>query len=358
MKRRNFIKVATGAGLAAASASLTGVSAAHAKKKHRWRIVMAVPKTLPIWGPEVVQFAEDVKQLSGGRLSIRVYGAGELVPALGVFDAVKKGEVQMGHAASYYWVGKVPASPYFCAVPFGMSIRAMKAWLQEGGGQQLWDELYGEHGLVGMPCGNTGIQMGGWFKKEIKTLADFKGLKMRMPGLGSKVIAKAGAKPVLVAGGEIYTNLTTGVIDATEWVGPYHDYTMGFHKAAKFYYYPGWHEPGAQLELMINKTAWQQLDADLQKVVKICAEATDRRMNAMWAAKDSEYYHKLKKLGTVQFRAFPKPVLTEMKKFADEVMAEVAETNSLTKKIHQSYYSFKNSYDEYQKLTDIAYANI
>lgn len=352
MKRRNFIKTI---GIAGVTAAVTGPYAI-AKKKIRWRMVMAVPKNLPIWGPEVVQFTRDVKELSDGQLDIRVYGAKELVPAMGVFDAVKKGEVEMGHAASYYWVGKLPASPFFAAIPFGMNIHGFKAWLQSGGGQELWDELYGAQGLMGLPCGNTGVQMGGWFKKEIHSIADFKGLKMRMPGLGSKVIAKAGAKPILVAGGEIYTNLTTGVIDATEWVGPYHDYTMGFHKVAKHYYYPGWHEPGAQLELMINKTAFQSLPKELQTVVRICAAAADRRINIEWAAKDAEYFHKIKKLGTVQFHQFPKPVMTQLKKYSKEVVEEVASTSPIAKKIHTSYFKFKNDFDQYQKISDNAYA--
>lgn len=352
MKRRNFLKTV---GVAAAAASVTAPHAI-AKKKYRWRMVMAVPKNLPIWGPEVVQFTRDVKQMSDGQLDIRVYGAQELVPAMGVFDAVKKGDVQMGHAASYYWQGKVPAAPFFAAIPFGMNIRGFKAWLQEGGGQKLWDELYGEQGLIGLPCGNTGIQMGGWFKKEIKTIADFQGLKMRMPGLGSKVIAKAGAKPILVAGGEIYTNLATGVIDATEWVGPYHDYTMGFHKVASHYYYPGWHEPGAQLELMINKQAFSELPKNLQEVVRICAAAADRRINIIWAAKDAEYFHKIKKTGKVKFHPFPKPVLQKLEQFSKEVVDEVAGTSAMAKKIHKSYFDFKRDFEAYQAVADNAYA--
>jgi TRAP-type mannitol/chloroaromatic compound transport system substrate-binding protein len=176
-------------------------------------------------------------------MNVSYYAAGERVKAFDSFDAVASGNVQMYHAAEYYWKGKHPGFPYFSAVPFGMTVLEINAWMRYGGGQELWDELGAGFGVKGLLCGNTGSQMGGWFRKEINSVADLKGLKMRIPGLGGKVLAKAGGTAILSPGGEIYTNLERGVIDATEWVGPYNDYKMGFHKVAKYYYYPGWHEP-------------------------------------------------------------------------------------------------------------------
>ena len=204
MDRRNFLKTST---LVASSSVLTAPTVLRAStKKHRWRLALVVPKTLPIWGTGVVSFAKEVKEMTSGRLDIRVYGAGELVPALQVFEAVKSGAIQMGHGAAYYWQGKMPASVFFTAVPFGMNSQGMKSWL-EFEGQDLWDELYKPHDVFALPAGNTGLQMGGWFNKRIESPTDFKGLKMRIPGLGGKVLERLGGKPTLVAGSEIYTNL-------------------------------------------------------------------------------------------------------------------------------------------------------
>lgn len=354
MKRRNLIKgglAAATAGTLAAPAVLTAAT----KKRFRWRLVMVIPKTLPIWGTGVVGFAKKVALMTDGRLKIKVYGAGELVPALGTFDAVKAGKVQMASSAAYYWQGKIPASVFFTAVPFGMNAQGMGAWIRNGGGQELWDELYAPHGVFGLAGGNTGMQMGGWFNKKINKISDFKGLKMRIPGLGGKVIERAGGKPMLVAGGEIYTNLSTGVIDATEWVGPYHDYIMGFYKAARYYYYPGWHEPGPVLELMINKKAFEELPKEFQQVVRSCAAELDRNMLVEWLAKDSEYYEKIKRETKVEILPFPPAVMADLKKFADEVKAGVAESGPLARKIYDSFTGFQARFEAQQAITERAY---
>lgn len=353
MDRRKVIKA--GSGILAASALGATSLSAKTKKKFRWRLAMSVPKTLPIWGEQVQRFAEQAKKLSGGSLDIRVYGAGELVPAMGVFDAVKAGQIQMGHSASYYWQGKLPASVFFCTVPFGMDAMGMRSWLRYGEGQKLWDELYGSVGMMGLPAGNTGMQMGGWFKKEIKSIKDFSGLKMRIPGLGGKVLAKVGGKPMLVPGGEIFTNLSTGVIDATEWVGPYHDYILGLPKAAKFYYYPGWHEPGATLELMINKKAWQELPEDLQEMIRVLAKEIDGDIHSEWLARDAEYLQKIKSEGKVEFREFPADVLTALHKQSEIVKDEIAATSPLAKKIYASYTKFQKAYDSHYKVSQWAF---
>ena len=261
----------------------------------------------------------------------------------------------MAHSASYYWLGKLPASVFFTSVPFGLNTNGVRAWLRSGGGQELWDELYKPHGVLSLPAGNTGMQMGGWFNKEIKSLEDFKGLKMRIPGLGGRVVAKAGAKPTLVAGGEIYTNLSTGVIDATEWVGPYHDYIMGFYKAAKYYYNPGWHEPGPALELMINQKAWESLPKDLQAVVRSCAAELDRDMHAEWLYQDAVYLKKIKSEGKVKIKSFPKPVIKSFRKFADEAKLEIANSSPLAMKIYKSYSQFQKIYDAHQNVTERPY---
>lgn len=327
---------------------------AKSSKKFRWRLVLSIPKTLPIWGEGVEAFASDVKEMSDGRLTIRVYGAGELVPALGVFDAVKAGQVEMGHSAAYYWQGKVPSSVFFCAIPFGLTTNGMRSWLEEGGGQQLWEEVYGAHGLLPMCAGSTGTQMGGWFNKEIKSVNDFKGLKMRIPGLGGKAIAKLGGKPVLMAGGEIFTNLSTGVIDATEWVGPYHDYTMGFHKAAKFYYYPGWQEPGAILELMINQKAWGELPKDLQAIVRSAATTMDRNIHARWLAKDAEYLEKIRNETKIKVLPFPEDVISALRKTSTEVINELVKNDPLSAKVNASFSAFQKRFEAHKRVTEDA----
>ena len=217
----------------------------------------------------------------------------------------------------------------------------MRAWLHGAGGMELWERLYKPFGIVPIPAGNTGMQMGGWFNKEIKTIDDFKGLKMRIPGLGGKVLAKAGGKPVLVPGGEIYTNLSTGVLDATEWVGPYHDYIMGFYKAAKHYYAPGWHEPGPVLELMINEKAWNQLPKDLQQLVRSCAAELDRDMYSQWSHQDAIHFDKILKETKVNVKRFPDKVLAKLKQYSDEALAEIAKTDALSKEIYDSFTSFR-----------------
>jgi len=360
MDRRNFSAklgagLALGASLVGCGKKRPGLESGGSNQTFKWRLAMIVPKTLPIWGPGLVQFADDVRTMTQGRLDIRVYGAGELFPALEVFDRVRSGQVQMGHSASYYWQGKIPASVFFASVPFGMNANGMMSWLSAGGGQELWDKLYRPVGLKALPCGNTGVQMGGWFKKEINSLDDLQGLKMRMPGLGGKVIARAGAKPILLPGGEILTSLQTGVIDAAEWVGPYHDYVMGFHKAAKYYYSGGWHEPGSVLELIINREAWDELPADLKAIVESAAAQTNMRLYTQWMAKDSEYYQKILTEGKTEIKEFPIEVNRAMKTFAKEIMLDIAKSSDLAKEIHDSFVAFQTQYEAYQEVSERAY---
>jgi len=252
MKRREFLKKAGTGAAAAVAASAVMVPAVIASKSYRWKMVTTWPPKLPVLQTGAERLAKRIDEATEGRLKIKVYAGGELVPPLQTFDAVSAGTVECGAGAGYYWAGKMPAAQWFSAVPFGLNADGMAAWFHGGDGLKLWEETYAPFNVIPRPGGSTGVQMGGWFNKKINTIDDFKGLKMRIPGLGGKVVAKAGATVVLTAGGEIFTNLERGVIDATEWVGPLHDLRMGFYQAAKYYYYPGWHEPGTYLEIIFN----------------------------------------------------------------------------------------------------------
>ena len=246
------------------------------KKNFSWRLVTTWPKNYPGVGLGPENFAQLVDEMSDGRLKIKVYGNGELIPALEVFDTVSRGTVEMGHGASYYWIGKLPAAQFFTTLPFGLNAQERNAWLHFGGGLELWEKAYEPFNLIPMAGGNTGVQMGGWFNKEINTTEDLKGIRIRMPGLAGEVFTKAGGEAVLMPGSEIFTNLQTGVIDAAEWIGPYNDLTFGFHQIAKYYYYPGWHEPGSMLELLINKDEWDQLPNHLKAIIETAAKAVNQ----------------------------------------------------------------------------------
>ena len=355
MKRRDFIKSAAGGALLAAGA--TAAAPAYARRKrYNWKLVTSWPPGLPIMQEGVEKFAKDIEQMSDRSLRISVFAAGELIPAMQVFDAVSQGSVQMGHAAAYYWAGKVPAGQFFTAVPFGMNAQGMNAWLYNGGGLQLWRDIYKDFNIVPFPMGNTGVQMGGWFRKEIKSVADLKGLKMRIPGLGGKVMAKAGANPVLIAGGEIYTALERGTIDATEWVGPYHDLRLGLHRAAKHYYYPGWHEPGPTLELSINKQAWMELPLELQLMIETAAAAANSWMLAEFEAKNLQALQELKTKHKVQIKEFPADVLAELKRLTKEVLNEEADKDKHFRQVYQAYNAFRENNDAWSDISEAAYS--
>ena len=356
MKRRHFIKK-LGVGAAAIGAGIASKSVpAFAKEKtYKWKMVTTWPPHFPVLGEGADYFAKWVNEMSGGRLQITVYGGGELVPPLGVFDAVSQGTVEMGHGAAYYWAGKSPATQFFAAVPFGFNAQSMNAWIYAGGGMKLWEEVYAPFNLKPFLGGNTGVQMGGWFNKEINSIDDLKGLKMRIPGLGGKVLAKAGGNAILVAGGEIYTNLDRGVIDATEWVGPYHDLKMGFYKAAKYYYYPGWHEPGTALEIMVNKKAWEKLPPDLQAIVDAASYKSNMWMLSEFEAKNNGSLQELINKHHVKLRQFPEAVLKALKKLAREVLEDIAAKDPMSKKVYDSFLKFQTNIYSWNKLTEEQY---
>ncbi len=324
-------------------------------KIYHWKMVTTWPPNFPVFQEGVDKLANDIELMSNGRLRIKVHAADELVPALGVFDAVSQGAVQMGHGAAYYWSGKVPAAQFMSAVPFGMTASGMNAWFYAGGGLELWRDLYKPFNLVPFPVGNTGVQMGGWFNKKINSVQDLQGLKMRIPGLGGKVLSKAGGTSVLMAGGEIYTNLERGAIDATEWVGPFHDLRLGLYRAADYYYYPGWHEPGTVLELIINRQAWESLPPDLQHIVKTAAEAIGSWMYVQFESKNLDALNQLKQAYKVEVLEFPPEVLAELRRMTREVLAEEADKNSDFKRVYEAYEAFRQENDAWKAVSEYAY---
>ena len=323
-----------------------------------WKMVTTWPPNFPIFQEGVTQLAKDIEMMSHGRLQVQTFAGGELVPPLQTFDAVSQGTVEMGHGAAYYWAGKVPAAQFMSAVPFGMTSKGMNAWLYFGGGLELWRELYEPFNLIPFPAGNSGVQMGGWFNKKIETVADLNGLKMRIPGLGGKVLAKAGGTPILLAGGEIYTALERNTIDATEWVGPFHDQRLGLYRAAKYYYYPGWHEPGTTLELIINRQAWEKLPADLQKIVETAARSTNQWMFSKFEALNITALRELKEQHQVEVLAFPPEVLEELKRLTQETLEEAAAESVSFKKVYEAYKQFQADYRSWNAISDEAYSKI
>lgn len=355
MKRRDFIKGA-GAGAVAAGA-LFATPAVSAKAQYKWKMVTTWPKNFPGMGTGANRLAKLIEEMSAGRIEVKVFGAGELVPAFEIFDAVSRGTAEMGHGASYYWKGKSEAAQFFAAVPFGMTAQEMNAWLYHGGGMALWEEVYKPFGLIPTAAINTGVQMGGWFNKEINSVADLKGLKMRIPGLGGEVLQRLGGTPVNLPGGEIYQALQSGNIDAVEWVGPYNDLAFGLHKAAKFYYYPGWHEPGTVLECFINAKAFQALPKDLQSIVLTACKAANMDGLSEFTARNNEALHTLVTRHNVQLKKFPDDVLRELKATSDAVVAEIAAKDPLSKKVYESFVRFRDQVVAWHDVSERAFLN-
>jgi len=353
VKRREFIKKA-GAGALAASAAM-GAVPAMAAKPVMWKMVTTWPPHFPMLGEGADYMAKLVDEMSGGKFKISVYGGGELIPPMGVFDAVSQGTVEIGHGAAYYWSGKAPAAQFFAAVPFGFNAQSQNAWITSGGGLALWEEIYKPFNLKPYLGGNTGVQMGGWFNKEINSVADLKGLKMRIPGLGGQVLAKAGGNAILVAGGEIYTNLERGVIDATEWVGPYHDLKLGLHKVAKYYYYPGWHEPGSSLEFMVNIGAYEKLSPEFKAILDTAIGKVNGWMLCEFEAKNNDALNELVTKHKVELKKFPDDVLKTLKSYADQVLDELAAADPMSKKVYDSFKSFRSKIYEWNKVTEEVY---
>ena len=351
MQRRAFL---SGAG-AATLALGAGIKSAEAKPEHRWKMVTTWPKNFPGLGTGANQLAELIGEMSGGRIEVKVYGATELVPAFEVFDAVAHGTAEIGHGAAYYWKGKSEAAQFFSSVPFGFTAQEMNGWLYHGGGLELWTELYAGFGLIPAPAGNTGVQMGGWFNKEINSVDDLKGLKMRIPGLGGEVLKRAGGTPVNLPGGELFTSLQSGAIDATEWVGPYNDLAFGLYKAAKYYYYPGWHEPGTTLEAMINKEVFDALPADLQSIVTNACKVVNQDMLAEYTARNPAALQSLRDDHGVDVRKFPDDVIAKLRALSQEVVAEIADKDDFSRRVYSSYEKFLGQSKAWSAISELTY---
>ncbi|MFY0641934.1 MAG: TRAP transporter substrate-binding protein DctP [Bermanella sp.] len=338
-------------------ANETAAKSAEPQQTFEWKLVTSWPKNFPGLGTGPEKFSKMVEEMSAGRLKIKVYGAGQLVPALEVFDAVSRGTAQMGHSGAYYWKGKAPAAQFFTSVPFGLTAQEMHGWIHYGGGMELWQEVYAPFNLIPLAGGNTGVQMGGWFNKEINNLKDLDGLKMRMPGLGGEVLQRAGGTPVTLPGAELFTALQTGAIDATEWVGPYNDLAFGLYKAAKFYYYPGWHEPGSMMEYTVNKAAFEALPKDLQAIVKVASRAANQDMLDEYTSRNNQALQELVKKHGVEVRAYPDDVLQKLKGLSVEVLEELAAKDPMSKKVYESFKAYRDNVVQYHKISEQAYLN-
>ncbi len=350
MKRREFIKKAA-AGVAASS--VFGPVYAQTQKRIRWRMATSWPKSLDTiyGGAELI--ARRVNELTDGKFQIRVYAGGEIVPPLKVVDAVQQGTVEAGHTASYYYIGKHPAFAFGTALPFGFTYRVQNAWLYNGNGNKLMNELFAEYNMIGFPAGNTGAQMGGWFRKEINSVEDLKGLKMRIPGLGGKVMDRLGVTVQVLGGGEIFPALERGTIDATEWVGPYDDEKLGFYKVAKYYYYPGWWEPGPTLHFYVNLDAWNKLPAEYQAILKTVAAEANLQMMVDYDSKNPAALKSLLGRG-VRLRKFPLDVLKAAEKEAFALYDELAAENEFYRKVYEDWKAFREDAHRWFGTTELA----
>ncbi|WP_310618797.1 TRAP transporter substrate-binding protein [Flexibacterium corallicola] len=354
MDRRSFLKNAGLAAGATAGAS-TLAAPALAQGKRELKMVTTWPKNFPGLGTGAQRVADRITASSGGRLSVKLYAAGELVPAFESFDAVSSGTADLYHGAEYYWQGKHKAFNFFTSVPMGLTANELDAWINIGGGQQLWDELAGEFNIKPFMAGNTGLQMGGWFNKEVNSLEDLKGLKMRMPGLGGEVLRRLGATAVALPGGEIFPALQSGAIDATEWVGPWNDLAFGFYKVAKFYYYPGFHEPGAGLSCGVNKELWESFSEEDQAIVQNACMAENNYMFSEFNWNNGAALETLVKKHDVQLKKFPDPVFDAIAGVSENVVKEAGQTDDLSRRIYESYIKARSEVGEWDKISEGAY---
>ena len=352
--RRQFLTRAAVAGSVLGAPVIANAQSA----KFNWKMTSAYGKGSPFYmdGPgSATDLAKRIREMSDGRLNIQVFGAGELIPAFEGFDAVRAGTVEMNHANAYFWTGKTAAAQYFTAVPFGMNFQGMNGWLYDGGGIDLWNEVYAPFGMVAMPCGNTGVQMTGWFKKEIKTVADLKGLKMRLGGgLFGETMAKLGVVAQNMPAGEVYQALEKGTLDATEFVGPADDERLGFNKVAPFYYYPGWWEGGAELEFFINKKAFDTLSPENKAIVRAAGAVAARDMTAKYDALNPVALKRLVGSGT-KLKPFTKDVMDAGFKAAMEVFAAHEAKSPEFKKIHQDMRAFQRDQVLWSRFSEWRY---
>lgn len=335
--------------------SFSAITHADDGKKYRWRLAETWGPNFPIFGDATKNMAAMVKKMSNGRLIIQIDSSNKHKSALGIFDFVKQGQYQMGHSASYYWKGKDFNTMFFTTMPFGMTAPEQYAWFYYGGGMELMKEVYDKYGIMSFPGGNTGNQMGGWFRKEINTVEDLQGLKMRIPGFAGEVLAKLGAKPTNIPSGELYTALERNTIDALEWVGPSLDLRMGFHKIAPFYY-TGWHEPATELQFMVNEKAFKSLPADLQNILTVAMKTAAYDMYAQSMHESGVNLAKLQEdYPNVKIRSFPKAVMSKIQAANAQLLSEFANKDPLTKKILHSIYDYQDQIRPWTNFSDRAY---
>jgi TRAP-type mannitol/chloroaromatic compound transport system substrate-binding protein len=351
MERRSFIRSTGIAGVLAAGVAPAIV---HAQANVRWRLASSFPKSLDTIYGAAEEFSKQVAAMSGGKFQISVHGAGELMPAFGVVDALQAGTVEMSHTAPYYFFGKDPTFALGCAIPFGLNSRQMTAWMFEGNGLKLMREFYAKYNIISFPGGNTGAQMGGWWRSEIKSLEDLKGKKFRVGGFGGQVAAKLGVVPQNIPGGEIYQALEKGTIDAAEWVGPYDDEKLGFAKVAPNYAYPGWWEGGPQLDFYVNDKAYNSLSAEYKAIITNATAYAHADMQAKYDGRNPQALKRLVAGGAKLFR-FPKDVMDASFKAANEVYTELNDTNPAWKKVYADYSNFRRDQNLWFRFTEASF---
>ena len=358
VKRRDFLKKA-GTGTVALAATTAAASSfpkpSLAQGAMQWRMQTTWPKNFPGLGTGANKLAEFIGKASGGKLTVEVFGGGEIVPPFETMDAVSSGTLEMGHGAPYYWKGKVSASQFIASIPFGLNVAEQNSWLQFGGGQEIADKVYKELGCKFFASGNTGVQAGGWFNKEINSLEDYKGLKMRIPGLGGEVVKAAGGNVVNLPGGEIPPALASGAIDATEWVGPYNDLAFGLYTSAKFYYYPGWHEPATLLDNFINLSAWEGLDSELKAIVETANSYANAYVLNEFIANNNKSLDTLVKEHGVTLKKFPDDVLSGLGALAGQVIGDLAAADPLSTEVLSSIVAFRSQAISYAKVSEEAF---
>ncbi|HMB92751.1 MAG TPA: TRAP transporter substrate-binding protein [Rhodothermales bacterium] len=361
MERRSFIKKATigavaGTTLAACGNASEGDSGAPAIQTPtiRWRLASSYSRSLDtIYGTAEVM-ADRVSSLTDGKFTIRAYPGGELVPAFEVLESVQKGTVQMGHSASYYFIGKTPTLAFDCTVPFGLTARQFNGWVYHGGGLDLLREVFADFNIINFPGGNTGTQMGGWFNREINSVQDLRGLRMRIPGIGGRVMDQLGVTVQQIPGGEIYPALERGAIDAAEWVGPYDDEKLGFHKVVNHYYYPGWWEPGPNISFYVNKDAWDKLPKGYQQALEVATAEANLLMLARYDAQNPAALQRLVSEG-VQLHPFPNDIMQAARDMSRDLLASESSDPGY-QKIYDAYKKWKTDSDQWFGTAEQAYA--
>ncbi|MBI1206712.1 MAG: ABC transporter substrate-binding protein [Azospirillum sp.] len=355
MKRRYFMTGAA-AGLAGAAAS-SFPKPAISQGLMEWRMVTAWPKGLPGVGSGAQRLADRITALSGGKLRVKLFAAGELVPGLQCFDAVSNGTAELGHDAAYYHLSKSEACAFFCAFPWGLTCSEQNGWIEYGGGQALWDELYAPFNLQGFLAGNTGTQMFGWFRKEINTVDDLKGLKYRAPGNNAKIMTKLGAAVISLPGGEIFPALQSGALDAAEWIGPYNDLSLGFYQVAKYYYSPGFHEPSTAFQLLVNKQKYEALPTELKDVIRIASQAANDDVFAEYTANNGTSLATLVTKHEVQVRSLSRDILMAMGNATNEILIDIMDKGGIVRKVAESYIAYRNSVIPWTRVGEQTFVN-